>query len=727
MSLFDFRARKLQGQYRQSNSVRSRSRSKVSGSIPGNFGSGGGQSSFGGQGGNTSGSGNFGMSRYSGTTQNMELGNITQEWMPKDPVGLHTLWRQIYGHCSVAGPALDLISNFLASGYDVMGLSDPGHHELFENAMKNLQVETLMAPLTREYLMIGRISGNLLFDESLGTWTGFMPHDPDFVAITPRPIIGLDPKLDLKLDPGTRRMLQSQDPRDQEALKMLPAKLVKQMQQGVIQLDPVNTLFVPRKTTLNDFVGTSVLTRLVPYWALEQNLITGTLIASRRRQRSVLHLSVGLDDLWEPEPQEIDDIINLFMQADEDPTGAIVGTKKGVEVQEIRDAQTFWKLGDDIQYLTEAKMRSLSINENFLSGEANFNVMDTALSVFMEMVRSLREHLTAQIFYHKTFPTLSRVYGLRKIKKNELEHRIRIKKSAPEEAEDMQKEIEKTTGVQQATSARYNKALNSLKSEKNPKIREKVMQRVSAEEAKMIKESELLIPIVHWHKQLRPQADENFLTILNTMEEKGIPIPLRVWASAGGIELEHLAEMLEEDAKLRIDIQDWKRSVGGSEQVAASVIRAKKSITGLLPIFRNQKDFMGLSKQDAVDYVGTFAGARFEMLSNPEDVEYDLHRHFEGNEHKIGAMQFILKRTGMVNFAMTKDVVTNVVAQLSEAGMKQGELLKEITVIEKYKKIKPTHVSAEAREYVRAASAQPDTFTGNNSKNLYAGLPSNKS
>ena len=105
---------------------------------------------------------------------------------------------------------------------------------------------------------------------------------------------------------------------------------------GIVELDPVDTLFVARKTFLHDYIGTSLYTRVLPYFALEQNLITGTLLASRRRQRSILHLNVGLDDVWEPEAAEIDEIINLFMQADEDPVGAIVGTRKGVEVNEVR-------------------------------------------------------------------------------------------------------------------------------------------------------------------------------------------------------------------------------------------------------------------------------------------------------------------------------------------------------------------------------------------------------
>ena len=175
MGLFDFNRKRLEGQYKPSKSISVRGKSTVGRKVTA-YGDG---SSYGGGGagaGGTSGaSGNFSISRYNGTHQTLEAGSIIQEWMPTDPVSLHALWRQIYAHDSISGPAVDLIANLPWSDWDLMGIKDEGQKKIFENAMTNLGAETLMVPLTVEYLVIGRISGNLLFSEDAGTWTGFLP------------------------------------------------------------------------------------------------------------------------------------------------------------------------------------------------------------------------------------------------------------------------------------------------------------------------------------------------------------------------------------------------------------------------------------------------------------------------------------------------------------------------------------------------------------------------
>ena len=65
----------------------------------------------------------------------------------------------------------------------------------------------------------------------------------------------------------------------------------------------------------------------------------------------------------------------------------------------------------------------------------------------------------------------------------------------------------------------------------------------------------LLIPKVHWQKQLRPEADADYLNVLDMVAGKGVPITLRTWASAAGLDLDSLIRNLEEDAKLREKIK----------------------------------------------------------------------------------------------------------------------------------------------------------------------------
>jgi hypothetical protein len=142
------------------------------------------------------------------------------------------------------------------------------------------------------------------------------------------------------------------------------------------------------------------------------------------------------------------------------------------------------------------------------TGDASYSTMESALSVFIEQLRSFRFMLTQSTFNQKIFPTLARVHKFVKRKPSELSHNIRI------------------TGT-----------------------------------AKDIPLKDLIIPDIQWHKQLQPQYDESYLSILATLEEHQIPIPLRVWAAAGGFSIEKLLGSLDEDKSVRQEIADWKKAL----------------------------------------------------------------------------------------------------------------------------------------------------------------------
>lgn len=48
--------------------------------------------------------------------------------------------------------------------------------------------------------------------------------------------------------------------------------------------------------------------------------------------RGVFHIVAGTEE-WTPTPKELDDLASIFLQASEDPLGAVVSTRRGVEVK----------------------------------------------------------------------------------------------------------------------------------------------------------------------------------------------------------------------------------------------------------------------------------------------------------------------------------------------------------------------------------------------------------
>jgi intein/homing endonuclease len=352
-------------------------KTKVTANIGGSFGSPGGGGGGGGSGGGGGGSsfghggGNYDISRFNPVHDSLEIGSVIEDWMPRDQTGLNQLWRLIYLRDAIVGPAVDLYSNLPYSECRLTGIDDPAIMQVYKDTMERLDIVTMMPELVREFLMIGRFCSSLIFDRRSGVFTDWTTHDPDFLRIEPIPVRGFDPKIDLVASPALKNFLHSMDPRDVNVRDSLPPEFFDEFEKtGTYKLNPLNTLFVPRRANPYDYVGTSFLTRIVSFWALEKSLIESTVTNARRRTRSILHITAGLDNLWEPTEDELEAISGLFIQADEDPVGAVVTTRTGVETNEVKAGADFWKLSDEWAFLTEGKMRALGISDAFLSGDA---------------------------------------------------------------------------------------------------------------------------------------------------------------------------------------------------------------------------------------------------------------------------------------------------------------------------------------------------------------------
>jgi hypothetical protein len=330
--------------------------------IPGQSGGTGGSSRLGG----------YDISRFNPAYDRLEEGSVIEDWIPRDIVGLNKLFRIIYTRDSICGPAVDIMSNLPWSSFDLHGIDDKKLLEFYEDAAQLFGDKAQEMPaITIEYMVLGRFCASLIYDEAKGFWTDFVPHDSDFLTITPIPVRNFDPKIDMVLSPGVRQFVNSLDYRDVTALGKLPESLINAMRRGApIPLDPLNTLYLRRKSSPTDFVGTSSLTRIVPYWAVEKALMNAMVTAARRRAGNILHITAGVDERWEPSPEEMEDIAGLFIQADEDPVGAVVATRTGVDASEIRSGGDIWKWSDEWQWLSEAKMRGMGISEALLSGDA---------------------------------------------------------------------------------------------------------------------------------------------------------------------------------------------------------------------------------------------------------------------------------------------------------------------------------------------------------------------
>jgi len=288
--------------------------------------------------------------------------------------------RMIYLRDEVGGPMVDIYKEMAWSDYDLLGMEDKEMLRPYEDTARSMDFLSVLPEVSSEDLVIGRSISSLLWDDTKGIFVGMVPHDPDFCRITPMPIFGHDPMVDLRASPGWKAFADSDDERVVDVRSTLPPRIMETLSNsGFIPLDPINTAFIRRRCGSYDHVGTSIYSRLVNFIAIQKALLDTTVVSLRRRAAGVLHIIAG-DERWEPTQEELSALAGMWMQAEEDQGGGIVATRSGVQADRGASAQgDAWKLSDEWAFLSEGKMRALGVSDAFLSGESTFCVVGSTL------------------------------------------------------------------------------------------------------------------------------------------------------------------------------------------------------------------------------------------------------------------------------------------------------------------------------------------------------------
>ena len=628
----------------------------IGGGGSGGGGSGGFNSGFGGGGGGPgSGSGiggDGGMSspnveKFNPVHDRLDIGSVVEDWIPRDASGLNEMFKLMYHRDHIAGTIVDLLAETIWSDFELTGIEDPSMRQVYLDSMQAIDPESTMPDVTREFLVIGRIASSLIFDPTSGLIRDIITHDPGLIRVTPIPIKGFDPKIDLIPSPALRMFMDSVDSRDVEARRILPEAFMHAVRtaggggnagsfrssspyspQGGggmsgIPLDPINTLFLARRRFNFDYIGTSLFTRLITFWALEKALINATVTSARRRSRAVLHVKMGIDNVWEPSPEEMSNMIGMWTAADEDPVGAVVVTRTGVDAQELRSGTDFYKWADEWSLLNEGKLRALGANDALLSGDATYSNQESARNFFMERAAGLRDILTTRTFYNRLFPLIARLHGFRKRTQAQLSHGIRIESS------------------------------------------------VTHRDAMSIPQNELILPTIQWRKPLVNQFDEKRLEILDKMEEKGVPVLLRDWATAGNVELDAQVSGLAEDQEVRRQIAKWKAASSTETALDEAALEWRRSLgtvvaaglrqsvpgddmkelgpLGSYPFWSHGGTIGPLSAAEMAKFCGTINPDRSAgIVVDRMTLNHHLNEFFH-NQVKAELAHFLIYRTGLTH------------------------------------------------------------------------------
>lgn len=476
------------------------------------------------------------------------------------------MYRDMYHYDPICGSAVDLQSELPFGDFSLFGV-EPKKLEVYESAIASLNMRTAAAQMTRHYLVEGQYASTLVFDPKKTTFSEQIPYAFENLKLEYTPLVSQDPIITAKVDSKFQDFLNNDSPHHQRIRKLIPAPLLNALKQGEFRLDPLSTLFLARRPFLQG-EPISYLKRVLPIYLIEKSLYRGTLFEMGRRQRANVHVTAG-DDMWEPTPEELNAIANVFQQTDLDPMGAIVVTRNSIQVNEFRQGGDFYKYQDAFDVFTTIKMKGLSISDALLSSEANYSSSDNALVVFMENLNAYRDFFTHTVFTNKLFPLIAMVKG-----------------------------YHKNPSKQEADAAEY--SLNIKKANDY---------------------SQLDIPQIRWKKRLTAGNDANLFDALEKLSEKGVPVPLRLWLAASGVDAETLLSELGDDKQLQEKFdklgahQQQDQKGGGDLMSELSGLRplGGSSIRGLA---LRSNDWGNLSDAHVTDSQGRFHHASNQRLAH---------------------------------------------------------------------------------------------------------------
>lgn len=463
------------------------------------------------------------------TTMNINAGGpqgiltMLNGLVPESEDMLRRYYRDIYYYDAVAGAAVDLFANFPFSDFSLTGVSED-RLEKYHESMMRLNVRSLMPEIATAYLVDGSFAASLIFNERDKVFMDLLMYPIDDCKVESLPLYSTDPKIVVRNNERIRRFMQSEERQAKSLRQLLSPQLRQALSAPSFKLDPLTTLYIARRT-LPGIEPTSWLKRVLPAYLIEKTLFRGTLVEVNKRQRSMLHVKMG-DDTHEFTPEEMAETVNQFQLADLDPLGAVLGTRNNVDATEIRQGGDFLKWMDHIDTFTPFKLRALGISEAFLSGDAAYSNVETALSVFMENADAFRSFLTYETFTNKVFPIVA-------------------------VSNDFFKEGKKV----------------------DTSHRTKMTYQVS-------NPSDLEIPTVRWHKRLEAKTEDNMMDMLQTLTDKtGLPVPIRMWAAAAKVDMEAMFHDLEQDTAIRARIEKitgkpLPKPTGGDEDMGGGEFAA---------------------------------------------------------------------------------------------------------------------------------------------------------
>ena len=254
-----------------------------------------------------------------------------------------SIWAMLYNRDPICGVATDMFAELPWSAFDLTGIEDKKILQFYQDMFTELNFQSHMPDMTREFLKSGMAIPHLIFNGRKGYWSNLFFHNPMFVRVTPVPIPGADPLLDMKPSPDLREFAVLRDPRAMAMKKVLPDVFIQRLMAGLpIPLDPVNCTYLARKSAPYDSEGTSIYSRIFRAQMVEDFLSNSTIAVAQRHANPLRIFKLGDRETgWLPEKEDEESLAEMLAACETDPLGAII-FHYGLEVEYVGVQERSW-------------------------------------------------------------------------------------------------------------------------------------------------------------------------------------------------------------------------------------------------------------------------------------------------------------------------------------------------------------------------------------------------
>lgn len=344
-------------------------------------------------------------------------------------------WRLFIKLDPIIGTGLDMYSEMAWSDCKLTGEGVEGEvRDVYESMWEACNVLTLLPAMTREFLGIGEVIPHCFFDDSEGMWTYIALHNPDNLEVIDAPFIKMEPIVEFVPDDRLRAILTSSDPELQSIRDKMPPELIAKLysRQNIRINTDVNATFISRKLHPYETRGTSILSRMWRILMYEDAIFNASIATARRHAGPIKIAKLGNPQTnWIPGPEQERRFSELVAQAELDPHAWIV-YHYGVQLEAFGTTERVMTINREWEIIERIKLAAMGISRSFLTGELTFASATAGLQVFLRRLLALRNFFETVWLRTKFFRPIAEINQFYKRDKSELDHRIRVKRTAQE-------------------------------------------------------------------------------------------------------------------------------------------------------------------------------------------------------------------------------------------------------------------------------------------------------